>query len=190
FSYSEFCGNVRDAPAAPEKRSMPATSARLAPPLRPPARRPLRVFAFDPSFRWQLDTALINEMTLPIVWEPVQPGPIGEYLEVVDYDPASRSFYEPVDLEHPFVLAADGLAPAEGSPQFHQQMVYAVAMTTIRYFETALGRRVLWADHLADPGPPAEAVPVRGRGAFVPRLRIYPHAFRAANAYYSPRKKA
>jgi hypothetical protein len=158
---------------------MPATSARPAPSVRPPANRLLRVFAFDPSFRWRLDTAVINEMVLPIPWEALAPGPVGEYLEVVDCDPASRAFYEPVDLEHPFVLAQDGLAPAEGSPQFHQQMVYAVAMTTIRYFETALGRRVLWADHL--DGAPA---------SYVPRLRLYPHALRAANAFYSPGKKA
>mgnify|MGYP003297592189 CR=1 FL=1 len=34
----------------------------------------------------------------------------------------------------------DGLAPAEGNPQFHQQMVYAVASLTIDRFERALRR--------------------------------------------------
>jgi serine/threonine protein kinase len=38
-------------------------------------------------------------------------------------------------LDDPDVLAQDGLAPSEGNPQFHQQMAYAVAMTTIRNFE-------------------------------------------------------
>ena len=33
-----------------------------------------------------------------------------------------------------------GSTPSEGNPQFHQQMVYAVAMTTIHNFERALGR--------------------------------------------------
>jgi hypothetical protein len=32
-----------------------------------------------------------------------------------------------------------------GRPQFHQQMVFAVAMRTINTFERALGRPVLWA---------------------------------------------
>jgi hypothetical protein len=104
---------------------------------------------------------------------------VGEYLEVVDVDPASRCCYAPVDLDDRFILAADGLTPAEGDPQFHQQMVYAVAMTTIHNFERALGRRVLWS--------PADAA--QGY-RFVPRLRIYPHAIRDANAYYSPQKKA
>ena len=50
----------------------------------------------------------------------------------------------PVDLDDPRLLAQDGWAPSEGNPQFHQQMVYAVAMKTIEHFERALGRPVLW----------------------------------------------
>ena len=71
-------------------------------------------------------------MTFTIPWEKLEPGPVGEYLEVVDVDPASECFYEPVDLNDPHLLAQDGLAPSEGNPQFHQQMVYAVAMNTIQ----------------------------------------------------------
>jgi hypothetical protein len=81
-------------------------------------------------------------------------------------------------------MAENGLAPSDGNPQFHQQMVYAVAMRTIRNFEIALGRRALWA-------------PRRWRNDageyhvdYIPRLRIYPHALREPNAYYSPSKKA
>lgn len=33
----------------------------------------------------------------------LSPGPIGEYLEVIDYDPASRCFYAPVDVNSPLV---------------------------------------------------------------------------------------
>src|SRR4030095_3765443 len=113
----------------------------------------------------------------------LKPGPEGDYVVVVDYDPASDAFYEPVDLNKPFLLGADGLDPDEGNPKFHQQFVYAVVMTTIRNFEKALGRRVLWV--LRDEKRP------RGKwDVFVRRLRIYPHAFRGANAYYSPAKKA
>ncbi|NIN69808.1 MAG: hypothetical protein GTO63_35030 [Anaerolineae bacterium] len=152
---------------------------------RPPFRR-LRAFAFDPSLSRRIETADINEVTLKIAWEDgLKVGPVDEYLEVVDYDPASGLFYPPVDLEDPNLLAQDGLPPSEANPLFHQQMVYAVARTTIRHFEEALGRRALWAPRIYKPK--------RGRllrDEFVPRLRIYPHALREANAYYSPRKKA
>jgi hypothetical protein len=159
---------------------MPNATSRIKPPIRrsPPSRK-IRVYAFDPSLNWQIDTAVINRLTLHVPWEELRPGPVGEYLEVVDYDPASQCFYAPVDLDDRFILADDGLEPSEGDPQFHQQMVYAVAMTTIHNFERALGRRILWSQGDAEQGY-----------QFVQRLRIYPHAMRDSNAYYSPKKKA
>jgi hypothetical protein len=90
----------------------------------------------------------IGEITIGIRWERnLQPGPIGEYIEVVDADPATGVFYRPVDLDDARILAQHGLAPSERNPQFHQQMVYAVAMTTINHFEQALGRVALWPPH-------------------------------------------
>jgi hypothetical protein len=182
-------------------------TTREEPVSKPPFRR-LRGYAFDPSLSTQVDTALVNEVVFRVPWEDdgkktletwhrqgtdtepgndsepgLYPGPVGEYLEVIDYDPASDCFYEPVNLNSPLVLAQDGLPPSEGSPQFHQQMVYAVAMTTIRNFERALGRFALWSSHRSKPQGPYAA-------DFVRRLRIYPHALREANAYYSPNKKA
>jgi hypothetical protein len=139
-----------------------------------------------------LETAGVNSVTVSIPWEnhPEQPhldgpapGPVGEYLEVVDYDPASGSVYAPVDLNHPYILAEQGLPPSDGDPQFHQQMVYAVTMKTITNFEYALGRLVMWA-------PRETRKNGRRRDHFVRRLRLYPHALREANAYYSPAKKA
>jgi hypothetical protein len=151
---------------------------------RPTSRR-LRIFAFDPSLTTRLETAAINEIVVDVPWEDnLQPGPIGEYVEVVDSDPASGTFYRPVDLDDRYLLAQDGLAPSESDPQFHQQMVYAVAMTTIRHFERALGRVAFWADRkLQMPDG-------KFHEQFVRRLRIYPHALRDRNAYYSPMKKA
>ena len=108
------------------------------------------------------------------------PGPIGEYIEVIDYDPSVNSFYKPVDLNDPYLLASDGHAPSEGNPQFHQQMVYAVAMRTVGIFERALGRRVFWAPHVTE----------NGERQFVRRLRIYPHALNEPNAYYSRKNVA
>ena len=151
-----------------------------------PATRRLRVFAFDPGLGAQLETLSISQLTLELGWEDkLEAGPVGEYIEVVDCDPASGVFYAPVDLNHAYLLAQEGLAPAEGIPQFHQQMVYAVAMKTIDHFERALGRVALWAPRV-----------IRDKqghfrsAEYVPRLRIYPHALREANAYYTPVKKA
>jgi hypothetical protein len=155
-----------------------------------PARR-LRAYTYDPSLATQLDTALINRTVLHVPWERLEPGPVGEYVEVIDYDPASGSFYEPVDLNDPILLAQDGLAPSEGDPKFHQQMVYAVAMTTIKNFERALGRKALWSPYMKRDEN-GDLVKVNGKAdvRLVPKLRIYPHALREANAYYSPEKKA
>jgi hypothetical protein len=153
-----------------------------------PAHRQLRVFAFDPALGIQSDTAMINEVTLSIPWERdaagkdiLERGPVGEYVEVIDRDPASGCFYSPVDLNNAHILAQHGLPCSESSPQFHQQMVYAVTMRTIRTFERALGRMALWS-----PRPPRAG----SDEEYVQRLRIFPHALREANAYYSPSKKA
>ena len=152
----------------------------------PPLKRMLRVYAFDPIMGTRVDTESINETTLEVQWEPnLQPGPIGEYLEVVDVDPASGACYAPVDLNHPHLLATDGLDPAEGVPQFHQQMAYAVAMSTIEHFENALGRTALWAPKMFyDAGGQFM------RSEYVQRLRIYPHALREQNSFYSPDKES
>ena len=149
---------------------------------KPPYRR-LRVFAFDPLLSYQAETHEINEITIDLPWDNVKIGPVDEYLEVIDYDPASQCFYAPVDLDDKNLLAQDGLPPSEGNPQFHQQMVYAVARMTIQHFERALGRRVLWS-------PRQEKYIKQNHDGFVRHLRIFPHALREANAYYSPTKKA
>ena len=148
-----------------------------------PTVRPLKVYAFDPIVGKQLENAMLDSSTLNVTWErELAEGPVGEYLEVVDYDPTLDCFYEPVNLNDDFILSQGGLAPSEGNPQFHQQMVYAVAMTTIANFEKALGRRALWAPRKYEKNGPKDL--------YVRRLRIYPHALREANAYYSPEKKA
>ena len=150
-----------------------------------PPFRTLRGYALDPTLAQRLQTATISEITLHVPWEPLEPGPRGEYLEVIDYDPSSKCFYAPVHLDDPHLLAQDGLPPSEGTPQFHQQMVYAIASLTIQRFERALGRKAIWA-----PGPGPREKHLKDDSNFVQRLRIYPHALREANAYYSPEKKA
>lgn len=151
----------------------------------PPYRR-LKGFAFDPSLSIKIDTAEINNLIYKVIWEDnLSPGPRGEYIEVIDYDPTIQKFYEPVDLNDSYLLAQDGLDPSESNPQFHQQMVYAVAMTTIKNFESALGRPILWSQRrLKTDGEK------HSNTQYVKTLRIYPHALRDANAFYSPQKKA
>jgi hypothetical protein len=144
------------------------------------------VFSLDPAADVQLEQSLISRSVLSVPWEEVTPGPTGEYLEVVDVDPSSSCVYDPVDLSSPDLLAQDGLSPSTGNPQFHQQMVYAVGMKTIENFEQVLGRRMFWAERR---GADASASSEHG-GRYVQRLRIYPHALRDQNAYYSPSKAA
>ena len=148
-----------------------------------PKTRRLRIYAIDPSLSSRTETVAVNDITIPVKWEAnLKPGPTGDYVEVVDHDPASGCFYQPVDLNDPQLLASDGLSLDPADPRFHQQMVYAVSMRTIGNFEKALGRKVLWSPSIP-PGSSRD-------GTFVERLRIYPHALRAKNAYYNPEKKA
>jgi subtilisin family serine protease len=153
------------------------------PAVRNPPYRRVRVFALDPSLSVRLETADISEVTLKVRWEGFAgPGPVGEYLAVDDVDAAGQT-NQPVDLDDPRLLAQDGWAPAEGNPQFHQQMVYAVAMKTIEHFEKALGRPVLWRPR-PRPGRPSDD------STFVRRLAVRPHALHQANAFYSPQEVA
>src|SRR5262245_13551817 len=165
----------------------PAVKTLQAPKSPAPPHRRLKVFALDPSVDVQLDNSLISRSVLSVPWEKVGSGPVGEYLEVLDVDPSSGCAYDPVDLNDPDLLAQDGLSPSTGNPQFHQQMVYAVGMKTIANFEQVLGRKMLWAEHRYDEhGQLVRELSDR----YVQRLRLYPHAMRDQNAYYSPSKAA
>ena len=127
-----------------------------------PAKRPLRIFAFDPMLA-QLDATRVITINVPN--ESLSRGPQGARVEVIDYDGVNECLYPPVDLDDPSVLMRNGLDPAEADPRFHQQMVYAVAMKVIDNFDFALGRRIGF----------------RGK-----RLRLYPHAFLGRNAFFDP----
>jgi hypothetical protein len=164
----------------------------------PPFRR-LRCYAVDPSFSTQLETAAINDVVLNVRWEPLtdpktdledknSPSPsaektekeefCGEYLKVSreHFNVGGKDLSFLVNLNDPKLLAQDGWPPSEGNPEFHQQMVYAVAMKTIDHFEQALGRRILWR--------------ANDQNQFVGQLALKPHAMEQANAFYSPREIA
>jgi len=141
-----------------------------------PARRPLRIYSFDPMLANTLERVGPGVVTVDIPWEPLDPGPRGARVVVTDYDSSRRidgksapGYYEPVALDTTRIALQAGLPPSESDPRFAQQMVYAVAMRTLDAFDKALGRRVR---------------PLGGR------LRLYPHAFRGENAFYDPDLKA
>ena len=147
-----------------------------------PARRPLKVYAFDPSRGKRLG----NEMQIDVRYRSLTPGPVdtstsSDRIAVVDYDSSRKTYYRPVDLDDPRILLANGLAPSESDPRFHQQMVYAVASDTIEQFERALGRRIHWRR--------AER-PLNAAKGWLPddilSLSLFPHALCQANAFYSP----
>ena len=100
------------------------TAPYSGPPVDTPRRRRLRTFAFDP-----MSTRLSGQfLTVSVPYEhDLKQGPEGELLQVVDFDPVRQSWYALVDLDEPYILAQDGLQPAEGDPRSHQQIVYAVA---------------------------------------------------------------
>lgn len=135
----------------------------LGPEIPPPSRRRLRTFAFDPMTS-RLEGRLL---TLDVPYEALEPGPIGRLVAVVDHDPTRDVWYTPVDLEHPSILAQDGLAPSEADPRSHQQIVYAVASSVIERFERFMGRRF------------------RVRAQDV--LTLVPHAFEGSNAFFHPK---
>ena len=137
--------------------------------------RPLSVYAFDPTFGRRLN----NYMTVKVPYEPLVPGPVGRKIAIIDYDISNDRYYEPVNLDHPSVLIRGGLEPSEADPRFHQQMVYAVTAATIHRFEFALGREVKWRRKAGSAGDPSTM-----------RLRIFPHAFQQANAFYDPDLRA
>lgn len=154
--------------------------------------RKLRGYAFDPSFSSTLNKRQTNEVIYKVRWEKdskgegVKAGPCGEYIEIIDYDPTKKCYYTALSLDDPFVLADYGMSPSEGDPRFHQQQVYAVIMVLISQFERALGRKIIWSRINETAG----SSKTQYNHEFVRRLRIYPHAMRQQNAYYSPEKIA
>jgi hypothetical protein len=78
----------------------------------PPVRRPLKIFSTDPM----LGRTSGNRISIEIANEPLQPGPVGSRLEVIDYDGGHDRFYPPVNLDDPAILMQGGLDPTESDP--------------------------------------------------------------------------
>jgi hypothetical protein len=129
----------------------------------------LRIIAQDPSVKSD-GKILTAHIELPA--EDLAPGPWGYRVHVIDYDATSQQLFWPISYTRhpdgfypdPFEDVADDVLL--NHPSFHGQNVYAIAMRILSRFEYALGRRVSWnfATH---------------------QLKIAPHAFCDANAFYS-----
>ncbi|MDT5093240.1 MAG: hypothetical protein QOH60_2603, partial [Mycobacterium sp.] len=89
---------------------MTTAETTLGPPLASPRRRRLRTYAFDP-----MSTRLSGQfLTVSVPFEAdLRPGPDGELVQVVDFDPVRKHWFAPVNLNDPFILAQDGLRPNE-----------------------------------------------------------------------------
>ncbi len=133
----------------------------------------LRIVAQDPSIR--IDGEVLMA-TVPVPAEPLGRGPWGYRVQVIDYDASSRTLIRPLEYQwdeqghliDPFAKTDPDQLIA--NPQFHQQNVYAIVMRTLAHFERVLGRRLSWG--------------------FRPhQIKVAPHAFVDANAYYSDREE-
>jgi hypothetical protein len=126
------------------------------------------IIARDPSVRVN---GRILRARVEVPAEALSPGPSGARAQTIDYDSTTRTLYQP-DLEpqrDPFADAADRTLLAD--PHFHARNAFAIAMRTLGRFERALGRHVEW-----------------GFGGH--QIKIAPHAFEGANAFYSKQNEA
>ena len=134
------------------------------------ATREIRIVAQDPSVKGSGGTILTTLVRVP--YEELDEGPRGYRVSVIDYDASTDLLYRPWQPQNERALRQT-LSDEEvlKAPDFHAQHVYALVMRTIGRFEQALGRRVGWA--------------FSGQ-----QLKVAPHAFRAANAFYSREHQA
>ena len=128
------------------------------------------VLAQDPGIGGADGQILTASVAVP--WEELDDGPIGHRVQVVDYDATTRTMYEP-RAGRPRRRAQPGRQRGDPgrSRRSTRGNVYALVMRTLARFEFALGRRVPWG--------------FRGH-----QLKVVPHAFEEANAFYSREAEA
>jgi hypothetical protein len=129
-----------------------------------------KIIAQDPGVRVG-DKVLMAEVEIPA--ERLADGPRGHRLSVIDYDASTDKLHRPFK---PPQEGHDAFANIEfdeiiANPGFHAWNAYAVTMRTLGRFEFALGRKVGWNQ----PGH---------------QLKIFPHAFQDANAFYAAEAEA
>ncbi|HSC29265.1 MAG TPA: hypothetical protein VLD67_18460 [Vicinamibacterales bacterium] len=140
-----------------------------------PVRRTLAVYTQDPTTS-RMDVATAD---VRVPYEPLQAGPCGCVIRVIDENRTTGEQYEPLDLDRLKAGHATGMRPSTMDPRFAQQMVYAVSMATYDRFRQALGRTPDFAFEPHASGPHADPEPRM-------TLHAYPHAMEEDNAYYDP----
>lgn len=134
-----------------------------------PSTRWLSIIAQDPRVEYR---GRILRTRVAVPHERLAPGPRGYRVHVLDYDASTDTLYQPLRLDGETDRYANaGDAVLLGDPGFHAQNVYAIVMRTLARFELALGRRVPW-------GFPGH------------QLKVVPHAFVDANAFYASDQEA
>jgi hypothetical protein len=126
----------------------------------------VRVVAQDPNVRVN-GRILTDLVTFPA--EELDKGPCGHRVQVIDYDSSTKSYYGGTLLRDPRQKPTNREILRD--PAFHAQNVYGLVMSTVARFEFALGRRVPW-------------------GFNAHQLKVVPHAFDMANAFYAPDAEA
>jgi hypothetical protein len=132
--------------------------------------REITVLAEDPSVISEDGRPLFTTVRIP--HEELLDGPRGSRFEVIDYDASAQSFYRAWNPQYEFDNSTS-MAKVIGDPAFHAQHVFGVAAATLFEFERALGRHISWG--------------FTGRSH---QLKLMPHAFREANAFYSKEDEA
>ena len=141
-----------------------------------PRTRMLTIVAQDPTIR-RKGKILTAEVEVPA--EALAGGPWGHRVQIIDYDASTGTLYRPqarsahalVKLKYRDPFRKPSKAMILNNPRFHAQNVYAIVMRILARFEYALGRRVSW-------------------GFFSHQLKVAPHAFADANAFYSEKDEA
>jgi hypothetical protein len=134
-----------------------------------PRKQKLRIIAQDPAVR-VAGRILCTQVEVPA--EVLGPGPWGHRIQVIDYDASTQTMYQPHEYRAgPGGTADDPYEHADderllSDPRFHAQNAYAIVMRILARFEHALGRHVGWS--------------FDGH-----QIKIVPHAFADANAFYS-----
>ena len=125
--------------------------------------RHLTILAQDPQVKLRR-TILTTRVAIP--GELLREGPTGHRVQVIDYDSSTDRLLAPKPVADGDAFAKNDPAELVKNPHFHAQNVYAIVMATLALFERALGRRVRW-------------------GFLGHQIKVVPHAFADANAYYS-----
>jgi hypothetical protein len=141
----------------------------------PPATRKMTIIAQDPAVKRPDGGILTTQVEIPA--ERLERGPWGYRVQVIDYDAATRKLWKPRSYQLPREDGSDDPYHKRrddtllNDPRFHAQNVYAIVMRILARFEYALGRRVGW-------------------GFATHQLKVAPHAFADANAFYTRKHEA